>query len=98
MPKRREICSGTTRRDHPGVSFAAAVAAIGENFRAAFSLRCQGRKGNIATALDLNALPHKIHRALGAVRGNDYPAARDGVLAKFRQTFLLGRSRATGSP
>src|SRR5580704_9647874 len=65
-----------------------AVAAVGENFRRRLAF-IAGTERTGGGSFDLNAFANKIERALATLGGNDYPAPRDWIPAKLRQTSLL---------
>src|ERR1700735_384785 len=71
--------------------FAAAVAAISENFGWSLSF-IAGAERTVRITLDLNALSDKIHGAFRAVGRDDDPTSRNRIFAKLRQIFLLGLS------
>src|SRR3984893_13298345 len=84
--------------DRPaGRVLAAAVPSIGQNFRWSLTF-IPGAERTHAGSLDLNALAHKIHGTLASIGRNNYPAARNRILAKFRQTLLLDLAALLSDP
>ncbi len=68
-----------------GTVRAAAVAPVHENFRRRLAFRT-GAEGTIFWTGHENAFAQKIGRALSTIRGDDYPAARDGIFTQLRQS------------
>src|ERR1700678_2852663 len=64
--------------------FATSIAAVGEDFRWSLPFAARTKRA-MRRAFYLHALTNEVHGAIGAIRGNDDPAPRDGIFAKFRQ-------------
>src|SRR5580704_1370509 len=68
--------------------FSCTVAAVGENFRRRLAF-IAGAERTSGSSFDLNAFANEIEGPLPTLGGNDYPAPRDWIPAKLRQTSLL---------